>query len=361
MGLALIVIIPIIVRSASSGADPTSAGERAGELSLAPLLAGLAVGMWAKLATRRWNWLDYGLRFVIWTVAFVGLHAVGRSLFPSTPPAPVPVVDVTESEKQGLRVVGGWVDHRAFAFILPVGDKFSPAPDIQDEINQQLAGLPGTFAWALEHDAGEGVVVVFVAKGLVNREREFRAMARGISRSTGKQAAQVLEDKLQWNRRAKEFRYAARLVSAAIKRDGWYPEIRAGMAQVGLAAAEPMKQTPMYQLYARIAPKRQDWPVLLTKIGELLTQEYDWSREVAGIKAPTLIVLADADAVTPAHGVEFFGLLGGGQRDAGWDGSGRATSQLAVLPGATHYDIFASPALVSAVVPFLDAPAPTAK
>jgi pimeloyl-ACP methyl ester carboxylesterase len=33
------------------------------------------------------------------------------------------------------------------------------------------------------------------------------------------------------------------LVSTAFKRDGWYPEIRAGMAQMGPGAAEPMKQT----------------------------------------------------------------------------------------------------------------------
>src|SRR4051812_5609792 len=66
------------------------------------------------------------------------------------------------------------------------------------------------------------------------------------------------------------------LVSTAFKRDGWYPEILAGMAQVGPAAAEPMKQTPMYQLYAHVAPKPDDWPVLLTKIGELLRKDYDW-------------------------------------------------------------------------------------
>src|SRR3989440_2622523 len=54
------------------------------------------------------------------------------------------------------------------------------------------------------------------------------------------------------------------LVSTPFKRDGWYPEILAGMGQMGPQVAEPMKQTPMYQLYASIAPKPEDWPVLLT-------------------------------------------------------------------------------------------------
>jgi hypothetical protein len=54
--------------------------------------------------------------------------------------------------------------------------------------------------------------------------------------------------------------------------------------------------------------------------------------------------------------VEFFGLLGGGKRDAGWDGSGVQESRLAILPGTTHYDIFYSPAQASTVAPFLDTP-----
>ncbi len=151
------------------------------------------------------------------------------------------------------------------------------------------------------------------------------------------------------------------VVSAPFRRDGWYPEVLAAMAQMGAGAAEPMKQSPIYQVYARIAPKPADWPVLITKVGDLLRKDYDWSKDVAAIKAPTMIVFADADAVRPAHVVEFFGLLGGGKKDAGWDGSGRPVAQLAILPGLTHYNIFSSPALALTVTPFLDAPMPGAK
>jgi pimeloyl-ACP methyl ester carboxylesterase len=146
------------------------------------------------------------------------------------------------------------------------------------------------------------------------------------------------------------------LVSTAFRRDGWYPEIRAGMDQMGPGAAEPMKQTPMYQLYARIAPRPADWPVLITKLGELVRKEYDWSKDVAAIKAPTLLVFGDADAVRPAHAVEFFELLGGGKKDGGWDGSGISSARLAILPGLTHYTVFASPVLASTVTAFLDGP-----
>jgi pimeloyl-ACP methyl ester carboxylesterase len=79
------------------------------------------------------------------------------------------------------------------------------------------------------------------------------------------------------------------------------------------------------------------------------------------MQMPTMIVVGDADSISTAHAVEFFGLLGGGEQDAGWDGSGMSDARLAILPGRTHYDIFYSPALAAAVVPFLDAPMPEAE
>lgn len=150
------------------------------------------------------------------------------------------------------------------------------------------------------------------------------------------------------------------IVSTPFKRDGWYPEVLAGMGQMGPEAAEPMKQTPMYELYADVAPRPEDWPVLLTKLGQLLGQDYDWSEEVAAVEAPTMIVVGDADSVRTAHAVRFFELLGGGKADAGWDGSGMSNARLAILPATTHYDIFSSPKLASTVTPFLDAPMPEA-
>jgi len=146
------------------------------------------------------------------------------------------------------------------------------------------------------------------------------------------------------------------VVSAPCKRDGFYPEVLATMAQMGPAAGEGMKQSPLYKLYPNV-----NWPVLFTKLGDLLRKDCDWSKEVAAIKAPTMLVFADADAVRPVHIVEFFGVLGGGLKDAGLDGSGRPVAQLAILPGLTHYNISSSPALATAVTPFLDAPMPGPK
>lgn len=144
------------------------------------------------------------------------------------------------------------------------------------------------------------------------------------------------------------------VASAVFRRNGFYPEILGMQGQVNAAAAEAMKQTPMYQLYSAVAPRPQDFPRLLDKIGVLMKKDFDLSKEVAAIKAPTLIIAGDADIFPPSHAVELFGLLGGGKKDPGWDGAGRPKSQLAILPGLTHYNLFVSPALAATAIPFLD-------
>jgi pimeloyl-ACP methyl ester carboxylesterase len=130
----------------------------------------------------------------------------------------------------------------------------------------------------------------------------------------------------------------------------------AQQAQVGPEAAEFMKDTPMYQLYQRVAPRPEDFGRLLGKIGEAMSKDFDFTDEVRGLKVPTLIVAADADMAPPSHYVEVFALLDGGLRDGGWMGEGRPKGghALAILPGVTHYNIFSSPLLAVAATSFLD-------
>ncbi|MEA2627886.1 MAG: hypothetical protein QOJ10_346 [Chloroflexota bacterium] len=144
------------------------------------------------------------------------------------------------------------------------------------------------------------------------------------------------------------------LVSTVFKRNGWHPEMTAGMDTMGPHVAEPLKQSPMYEAYVRIAPRKEDWPVLVTQLTTALKIDYDWSADVAGLPMPVMLVVGDADGLPPSHTVEFFSLLGGGKRDANWDRSGMTHHRLAILPGLTHYDINVSPTLSQAVIPFLD-------
>ena len=144
------------------------------------------------------------------------------------------------------------------------------------------------------------------------------------------------------------------LVSTVFKRQGWYPEMTAGMDAMGPETASVLMQSPMYEAYQRIAPRVEDWPTLVRQVVEVVKIDYDWSAEIPGLSIPITLVIGDADGIPPSHAVEFFGLLGGGQHDAGWDRSGMTHHRLAILAGATHYDINVQPALSAAVIPFLD-------
>jgi pimeloyl-ACP methyl ester carboxylesterase len=143
------------------------------------------------------------------------------------------------------------------------------------------------------------------------------------------------------------------LVSVTFRRDGSFPEAVAAMDAFGPEMAEMMKPSPAYKHYEQHAPRPEDWQLHVTRTAELLKVDHDWTGDVAKITAPTLLVYADADSIRPAHIVEFYNLLGGGLRDAGWDGSARPVNQLAILPGTTHYDIYLSPALPAVVLGFL--------
>jgi pimeloyl-ACP methyl ester carboxylesterase len=66
------------------------------------------------------------------------------------------------------------------------------------------------------------------------------------------------------------------VVSAPCKSDGWYPEVRAGMRSMNAEAAQSWVGSPMHQAYASVAPRPEDWPVLVTKLSKLVSQDYEW-------------------------------------------------------------------------------------
>ncbi len=141
------------------------------------------------------------------------------------------------------------------------------------------------------------------------------------------------------------------VISAAMQRSGWFPEVNAAFGQ--MAATAPMvgkaiKGSPLGQMYPEV-----NWETLLKKIAQMASEDFDWSGQVRKIASPTMLVFADADAVYPTHIAAFYEALGGGKRDAGQDGSLRATARLGIVPGATHYDILQTTAVSGMVEPFL--------
>jgi pimeloyl-ACP methyl ester carboxylesterase len=140
------------------------------------------------------------------------------------------------------------------------------------------------------------------------------------------------------------------LISTPYSHDGWYPEVRAGMSALDERAAQAMVGSLPHEAYTRVAPQPEHWPALVAKTGDLLRQPYDLSAEVARLQQPVLLVAGDRDSIHPAHLVSFFELLGGGLGDGQAAANG---SQLAILPGAGHYDILFAPGLAALLGAFL--------
>lgn len=148
------------------------------------------------------------------------------------------------------------------------------------------------------------------------------------------------------------------LVSTAYAYSNWHTYNYEGMRAMGAdpaATAKGLEGTPMYEAYIAKAPGgAASWADAVKEFTSFIGQDYDWSAEVPQVKAPTLIVVGDWDAVRIGAATKLFEMLGGGAQDANWDRSGMGQNHFAVIPNATHYDIFKSTAVSEVVVPFID-------
>lgn len=141
------------------------------------------------------------------------------------------------------------------------------------------------------------------------------------------------------------------VISSHHKLEAYYPSIRAmwpGMTVQGFTG------TPMEKAYLETAPEPAHWPVFVEKMKAMMLGSADWpDAKVQAIKAPTLLIAGDADLFRPESMVDLFRLLGGARPDGGM--AGVPASQLAILPGATHFNIlYRTDLLLPIVVPFLD-------
>lgn len=128
------------------------------------------------------------------------------------------------------------------------------------------------------------------------------------------------------------------VIGMNVKSSGNYPEVLTAfkeMPSMAPAIGAQLAESPLAELYPDA-----DWEAIMRKTGEMNQGEFDWSADVKNIKAPTLLIFADADMMYPEHIAEMYRLFGGGTRDARYDGALRPTvNQLAIIPGTTHYDM----------------------
>jgi len=151
------------------------------------------------------------------------------------------------------------------------------------------------------------------------------------------------------------------VASASYTSDGMQPELHGMVPSI---TPEMFAGSPIEAAYLEVAPNPGDFPRLVAKLKQLDMEPFAWPPEdIRGISAPTLLIIGDSDAIRLEHAVELFRLLGGGVMG---DLAGLPKSQLAVLPGTTHFVPPGSGVLdradwlLSIIPPFLDAPMPEA-
>ncbi|BDP44415.1 oxidoreductase (plasmid) [Deinococcus aetherius] len=144
------------------------------------------------------------------------------------------------------------------------------------------------------------------------------------------------------------------VASASCNSEGVYPELLEGIEQM---TPEVFDGTPWKEAYDRVAPNPEEFGVLVDRLKALDLEVMNWPAEaIQAIRAPTLLIVGDADIVRPEHAVELFRLLGGG---VAGDLTGLPAARLAVLPGTTHTAVLDRASwLRPMILEFLDAPLP---
>lgn len=121
------------------------------------------------------------------------------------------------------------------------------------------------------------------------------------------------------------------LASVSYNTGGWSPEL---MKLIPTITPAVFEGSPYKKEYDSLAPKKENFPVLVQKLKALDMAPQDWPAEwIKAIKSSVLLMIGDSDAVTLEHAVDMFKLLGGGVMG---DLQGLPRSQLAILPGTTH-------------------------
>ena len=106
------------------------------------------------------------------------------------------------------------------------------------------------------------------------------------------------------------------------------------MSQVGAAMAESMMQTPTGK-FSQQWPEPRRFAKFLDKMGTMMSEDYDWSADVAKLPMPVRLVFAENHSISQKHIAEFFALVGGGVKEPGRRDTQLSKSRLAVVIRAT--------------------------
>ena len=146
------------------------------------------------------------------------------------------------------------------------------------------------------------------------------------------------------------------LASMSFSEEGNLPGFAEHMAQI---TPEVFAGSAMEREFMRLSPTptAESFASVVNKIKSMDAGQ-DWSAErIRALPHPTFIIIGDHDIVRPEHAVELYRLRGGGETERASQPFLTETppARLAILPGASHIDVFGDAAVLAAMIlPFLD-------
>ncbi len=147
-------------------------------------------------------------------------------------------------------------------------------------------------------------------------------------------------------------------LSAAYRKDGWYPAVSKALGGLN---AKAFAGSPVEVTFKKHTPDPKAFEAYIEKMKVLSINEQDITdAQMRAISAKTMVIVGDADAVKPEHAVAMFKLRGGGNEEAPATGTLTKVpaARLVILPATSHIAISGeAKVLESMVTPFLeDAP-----
>ncbi|MEV3905814.1 alpha/beta hydrolase [Mycobacterium sp. NPDC050551] len=144
-------------------------------------------------------------------------------------------------------------------------------------------------------------------------------------------------------------------MSATFRKDGWYPSV---FEALGGLTADAFAGTPVEAAFKEHTADAAAFDAYVDKMKTLNINDQDISDEaMRSISAATMVIVGDADGVTPEHALAMFTLRGGGDPQAAASGTltDVPAARLVVLPAMSHIGISgASAQLVPMITAFLD-------
>jgi pimeloyl-ACP methyl ester carboxylesterase len=130
-------------------------------------------------------------------------------------------------------------------------------------------------------------------------------------------------------------------LSATYRRDGWYPSVLQGLE--GLSG-DLFADTPVGEAFRQHTADPAAFDAYIEKMRVLNFEDQNISDgQMRSIHARTMVIVGDADGVTPEHAVAMFKLRGGGDEEAAATGAISTVPQarLVILPATSHLSILA--------------------